>query len=150
MDKDKLIEFLLKARTQTYTTNSGQVDPLLQGSKQMEYKNDEWLYRDIYNIGKGKFVGIETIYFKNKPVWSMSYYGNFEKMSEEEIDKILRKALKDKWDKARLWNNIKYEIDDYSYINEGSGSADEFDGSERIEKDNETLYFFYYASAIIG
>src|SRR5690348_5162661 len=134
IDKHKLIKFLLTARTKTYAGAGGKVTPLLTGSTQLEYSEANWLYRDIYNIGNGKFIGLETIYFENKPVWSMSYYGNFEKMTEEEADKILRKALQDKWDKVRLWNNVRYTVDNYKYTNEGSGSADEFNGSEKIEK----------------
>jgi len=150
MDKGKLTQFLLKARTKTYAGHSGQVKPLLIGSKQLEYKEDNWLYRDIFNIGNNKFAGLETIYFNNKPVWSMSYYGNFEKMTEEESDNTLRKALIDKWDKVRLWNNVEYKIGDFIYTNEGSGTIDEVEGSERIEKNGKTVYFFYYAGGFIG
>ena len=150
MDKNKLTQFLLKARTKTYAGHSGRVKPLLVGSKQLEYKEDNWLYRDIFNIGNNKFAGLETIYFKNKPIWSMSYYGNFEKMTEDEADKILRKALTDKWDKVRIWNNVEYKIKDFVYINEGSGNIDEFEGSEIIEKNSETVFFFYYAGGFIG
>jgi len=150
MDKNKLTQFLLKARTKTYAGHSGRVKPLLVGSKQLEYKEDNWLYRDIFNIGNNKFAGLETIYFKNKPIWSMSYYGNFEKMTEDEADKILRKALTDKWDKVRIWNNVEYKIEDFVYINEGSGNIDEFEGSEIIEKNSETVFFFYYAGGFIG
>ena len=39
---------------------------------------------------------------------------------------------------------------DYTYINEGSGNIDELDGSEKIEKNGETVFFFYYAGAFIG
>src|SRR3989344_3908542 len=96
LDKKELTDFLLKSRTKTYAGNSGKVKPLLEGARQFEYKNGNWLYRDIYNQGRGKFAGLETIYFGGKPVWSESYYGNFEKMTEEEVDKILRRALIDK------------------------------------------------------
>jgi hypothetical protein len=150
LNKKEYIKFLLKARTKTYAGESGGVEPLLPGSKQFEYSEKKYTYRDVFNIGNGKFAGLETVYQKNKPVWSMSYYGNFEKMTEEETDKILRKALIDKWDKVRLWNKVIYKIGKYVYINEGSGNINEFDGGERIEKNGEILYFFYYASGIIG
>ena len=74
----------------------------------------------------------------------------FEKMTEDEADKILRKALTDKWDKVRIWNNVEYKIKDFVYINEGSGNIDEFEGSEIIEKNSETVFFFYYAGGFIG
>lgn len=150
LDKKSFLKFLLKARTKTYAGEKGSTKPLLPWSRQFEYSEKDFHYRDIFNIGNGKFAGLETVYMKGKPIWSLSYYGNFEKMTEEEVDKTLRKALIDKWDKVRLWNKVTYKIGEYTYINEGSGNVDQFDGGESIEKDGETIYFFYYASGIIG
>lgn len=149
LKKLAFIDFLLKARAQTYAGNKGQVKPLLAGSRQYEYKSGKLLYRDIYNIGKGRFVGLETIYLNGQPIWSMSYYGNFEKMTEEEVDSVLRKALITKWDRVRLWHKVSYQVNGYTYKNEGSGNADQFDGGETIQKDGQTLYYFYYASGVI-
>ena len=150
IDKDKLTTFLLSARKNTYAGNAGETKPFLPGSRQFEFTEGEFLYRDIFNIGNNKFAGLETIYHNNKPVWSMSYYGNFESLSEEEVDKVLRKALSEKWDKVRLWNDVEYTIDDYVYSNNGSGDIDEFDGSEKLEKNGKTVYYFYYASGFMG
>ena len=150
LDKKELTEFLLKSRTKTYAGNTGKAKPILEGARQFEYSDGGWLYRDIYNQGNGKFAGLETIYFKAKPVWSESYYGNFEKMTEEEVDKVLRRALIDKAKEVRIWNTVRYEIGDYLYLNEGSGNIDEVEGSERIEKNGETVYFFYYAGGFVG
>lgn len=150
VDKQKLTNFILKARTKTYAGNQGEVKPLMEGSKQFEYSSNDWLYRDLYNQGNGKFVGLETVYFRNSPVWTMSYYGNFEKMTEQEADGILRKSLIDNKEKVRLWNNVTYEIDNFTYKNEGNGNIDEFEGSEEISKRGEKVYYFYYAAAFIG
>ena len=150
INKDHLTTFLIKARKNTYAGNVGEITPLLVGSRQFEFKDDEFLYRDIFNIGNNKFAGLETIYYENKPVWSMSYYGNFENLTEEEVDKVLRKVLVEKWDKVRLWNDVKYKMDEYTYSNNGSGDIDELDGSEKLEKNGETVYYFYYAGAFMG
>jgi hypothetical protein len=150
VNKGRLTSFIARARTKTYAGNTGEVEPLLEGSKQFEHKENDWLYRDIYNQGNRKFAGLETVYFKGKPVWSMSYYGNFEKMTEKEADAVLRKALIDKSTKVRLWHSILYEIDQYTYINEGSGSIDESEGSEQVEKNGKPVYYFYYAAGLIG
>lgn len=150
IDSNKLIDFLLRSRTKTYVGNGGKVEPLLVGSRQLEYSENGWLYRDIYNIGNGKFVGLETVYSENIPIYSMSYYGNFEKMSETEVDKILRRALNDKWKEARLWNHLRYKIDGYTYLNKGSGGIEEFVGTEKIQKNRIELYFFYYAGGLVG
>jgi len=150
INKDSLTSFLLNARKNTYAGNAGEIIPLLEGSRQFEFKEKEFLYRDIFNIGNNKYAGLETIYHKSKPVWSMSYYGNFENLTEKEVDTILRKALSEKWDRVRLWNNVKYKIDEYEYSNNGSGNIDELDGSEKLEKNGETVYYFYYAGGLIG
>jgi len=47
-NKKKLVEFLLKARTKTYAGERGGVKSALEGSKQMEYKEGDWLYRDVF------------------------------------------------------------------------------------------------------
>lgn len=150
MDKKKLTDFLLKARTKTYAGEAGKVKPAFKDSYQLEYKDENWSYRDVYNNGNGLFMGFETIYLQDKPVWSMSYYGNFQKMTEEEIDKILRRALIDKWKTARLWNDVKYDIGNYRYTCEGSGNIDELEGTENVFKDGKQVYFFFYAGGFIG
>lgn len=152
MDKNKILEFLLKARTKTYAAAMGEVEPALPGSVQYQYKEDSYLYRDVYNIGNGIFMGIETVYFNNKPVVSMSYFGNFKQITEAEADNVLRKALMDNWDKARLWHHAEWKKENYKYVCEPdrTGNLDEFSGSETITKDGEQVYYFYYAGGFIG
>jgi len=150
MDKDKLTAFILKSRTKTYAADNGKVDPLLSGSRQMEYQNSNWLYRDIYFMGNNVFSGIETIYFRNKPVWSMSYFGDYKKLSEKESDRVLRGALIDKWETTRMGNIVEWTDADYKYTCNGSGDIDELKGEETITKHGEIVYFFYYAGGFIG
>ena len=150
MDKKKLEEFLIKARTKTYAGAAGKVTPAFKESYQLEYKEGDWLYRDVYNMGNSIFAGLETVYYKEKSVWSMSYYGNFKKLSEEETDKILRGALIANKETARLWHDFGWEKDNYSYTCAGYGDMDELGGTEEITKDGEKVYFFYYAGGFIG
>ncbi len=152
MDNDKVLEFLLRARTKTYASGGGKVEPIFPKLHQLEYKEEDFLYRDIYNMGNGLFMGLETVYFLNKPVLSMSYFGNFKQITEEEADQVLRKALMDNWDKARLWHRAEWKKDNYSYICEPdrTGDLDEFSGRENITKDGKQVYYFYYAGGLIG
>ena len=152
MEKEKLQQFLLKARTQTYAGGKGKVKSLLNGSTQLEYRKGGWLYRDIYYMGRGLFTGLEVIHFQGKPIWSMCYYGNFKKMTEEEIDTILRGALIDKWKEARLWKKVEWEKDEFKYICEPDfeGSLDEMAGIEKIFKSGKQVYSFFYAGGLIN
>ncbi|MEK9209271.1 MAG: DUF5680 domain-containing protein [Patescibacteria group bacterium] len=152
IDKEKLKNFLLIARTKTYAGAGGKTEPALNGSEQLEHKEGDWLYRDVYYTGNGIFMGFEVIHFQDKPVWSMCYYGNFKKMTEEEIDRVLRKALMENWQTTRLWNKVEWEFENYKYVcvPDFPGSINEIAGFERIFKDEKEIYSFYYAGGFIG
>ncbi len=149
---EKLLQFLLKSRTQTYAGGRGKTKSILDGSVQLEYKEGEWLYRDIYYIGNGIFTGLEVVHFQGKPAWSMCYYGDFKKMTESEVDKVLRGALMDKWKEARLWKKVEWEKDDFKYIckPDFEGSIDKMAGTEKILKVGEQVYTFLYAGGYIA
>ncbi len=151
MNKTSLKNFLLKARTKTYAGNEGRVKPILNGSKQLEYKEGEWIYRDVYYGGNKIFVGIETVYFKNKAVWSMSYYGNFKKMTEKEIDLVLRVALLENWKTARTWKRVVWEKGKYTYMCEPDfgKSVEEIGGTEKILKNRKGVYNFFYFGGLL-
>ena len=150
LDNKSLTDFLLAARTKTYAGSGGMVTAVLAGSKQLEYAEGDWLYRDVYYVGKGLFTGLEAIYFAGKSVWSMSYFGDFTQMTEEEIDRILRVALIEKKDTARLWLRVNHTIEDYKYNCEGTGSIEKMSGVEIVKKAGKSVYNFQYAGGIIG
>jgi hypothetical protein len=152
VNKEEVLQFLLKARTKTYAGNKGKVNAILGGSTQLEYSEGEWLYRDIYYTGNGIFMGLEVIHYKGKPIWSMCYYGNFQKMTEEEVDGVLRAALIDKWNQVRLWQKVEWQKNDFRYVCEPDfeGSIDEMAGTEKIFKADEQVYMFFYAGGMIG
>lgn len=152
MDKKKLTTFLLKARSKTYAGSGGKVTSAFKDSEQLEYKEGKFFYRDLYYVGNGLFMGLETVYFNDKPVWSMSYYGDFKKMTEEEADEILRGALVAKKDTTRLWHKVEWRKNDFKYlcIPYNLKGIDEIAGTEEIYKRKEKVYFFFYAGGLIG
>lgn len=150
MNKKDLEKFLLQARTKTYAAAIGKSKALLPGSVQYEFEDGDFSYRDVYYIGNGIFPGLETVFYKEKPVWSMSYFGDFSKMTEEQADSMLRKALIDLWETTRIYKHVEKDYGDFTYVCEGSGSIDELDGSEEIHVGKEKMYFFYYAGGLIG
>ena len=150
MDRDALEKFILKARTKTYAAANGKAEPLLPASVQYEHQEADYSYRDIYYIGNGIFPGLETVFYKNKPVWSMSYFGDFSKMTEEQVDQMLRKALTELWQTTRIYNRVEKDYGDFMYICDGSGDIDELSGTEEIYVGKDKLYFFHYAGGFIG
>ncbi|MDD3734962.1 MAG: DUF5680 domain-containing protein [Candidatus Pacebacteria bacterium] len=151
LNKKKLLQFLLEARTKTYAGGGGKVKPVFKGSTQREYRKGSWFYRDVYYTGKNKFMGLEVVYYLNKPVWSMSYYGSFKRLTEKGIDKILREALLKNWRTTRIWKKIKWQKADYQYICQPDfeGSIDELAGTEKIFKQKKEIYTFFYAGGLL-
>lgn len=97
-------------------------------------------------------MGLETVCFKNKPIWSMCYYGDFKKMTEKEVDEILRGALIEKGKTTRLWHQVEWEKDGFKYVctPDYQKSIDEVVGVEEINKGKAKVYFLYYAGGLIG
>jgi len=149
MDKKRLLDFLLKARTKTYAGTGGKVKPTFKDSVQLGYTEGSLLYRDLYYSGNGVFAGLEVVYFQNEAAFTMSYFGNFKGMAEEEIDKILRKALQENWDKTRIWNRVEWQDGKFKYVCDGDGDWDELGGTEEIYKEGKKVYWFYYAGGLL-
>ncbi len=97
-NKSDFLEFLIEAKRATYAAqgDDASVAPLIDGSKQLEFRNGDYLYRDVY-FGMSFFVGQETIYYKSRPIWSMSYAGGVNQKFDfdyvGEIYAFLRKAM---------------------------------------------------------
>ncbi len=149
-DFKNLESFLINARAKTYSGGKGRVKAALANSTQLEYKDANWLYRDIYYTGKNTFYGIETVYYKDKPIFGMSYYGNWGLMTEKEIDDILREALALN-PATRLYKKIEWKKGDFIYRCEPDlrGGIKEIGGTEYITRNNNQIYVLYYAGSIL-
>jgi hypothetical protein len=150
MDKGKLETFLFNARAKTYAGSAGKVMALLPGTTQLEFTEDEWLYRDVYYNGKDGFIGMEAIFYQNEAVWSMSYYGHYYGITEEEIDKYLKPSLLANVE-TRGRKKIYEQYDGHRYICEPDfdRGIDEIAGLETIERAGKMIYHLFYAGSLL-
>lgn len=143
-------QFLIKARTKTYAGSGGMVTAALSGSRQLEFSESDLSYRDVYYVGKNTFYGIETIFDNGKPVFGMSYYGNWGNMTEVETDNILRGALIAN-PNTRLRTQIEWKKDEFTYNcnPDTTNGINEISGTEAISKNGQQVYAFYYAGGML-
>lgn len=143
-------EFLIKARTKTYAGSAGIVGSALNGSKQLEFNDNNLFYRDVFYVGKNTFYGMETIFYNDKPVFGMSYYGNWGQMTEDQTDKILRSALIAN-PYTRLNKKIEWKKDGFTYNckPETTNGINEIGGTESIINNNKLVYIFYYNGGML-
>lgn len=123
---------------------------LEDGSKELTYEEGEFRYRDRY-FGNYVFSGEEVVWFQEKVVWSMNYYG--KQISDVITSKILflflQKALRAiTQDKPfRGPSNLKEE--DFEYVNEVEGDLGNFRGFERILYKGEEVYNLKYHGGFV-
>ena len=125
------MDFLLGAKRATYAGQDDEatVTPLVPGSKQLEYRDGDYLYRDIY-LGMAYFVGQEVVSFRGEPVWSMSYAGG---VTSSDIDpraiyQFLRLALRHGSEAEPCRGPARFSHESWTYTNASNGSLDSFWG----------------------
>ncbi|MCW6159831.1 MAG: DUF5680 domain-containing protein [Candidatus Micrarchaeales archaeon] len=105
------------------------------GLKVITIKKGNWTYMDQYAGGE-PFQGLEIVWLKKVPVWSMSYRGFWNEGSDYKIMlKFVKKALQ-KPPKNAPWRGPKRftikDIPDWGYTNKWQGTIKEFNGLEKI------------------
>jgi hypothetical protein len=152
----RLAAFLVEAKRHTYAGLDDDATistPIIAGSKQLEYSDNELSYRDIY-FGMAFFVGQEVVTDKRRAIWSMSYAGG---VSPEIADRdkllgvyaFLRKALLGIGEDRPFRGPSHFEQGNYRYVNTSEGELSEFHGTERICLDGMPVYGLRYSGGII-
>ena len=149
-DSDGLAGFLLRAKRATYAAqgDDATVTPLLPGSRQLEYREGDLFYRDIY-VGLAAFAGLETVYRASVVQWSMAYAGGVlvgaSDTQTRQVYAFLRDALKRGTAEAPFRGPARHETFGYEYVNEWRGGIAEFSGAELIRRDGAVVYQLTYA-----
>lgn len=133
----QFIRFLTAAKRATYAGqgDAASVTPLLPGSRQLEFAEGEFLYRDAY-VGMFRFVGQEMVYSSGQPVWSMSYSGGLlpgvASASGQAIYSFLRQALSALPASFPVRGPDLLETENLRYVCRHAGSIEAFNGCEQI------------------
>ena len=152
MDTTRLSNFLKKAKRSTYASEKAQkVISLRPGSKDYEYSDNPFVYHDTY-FGGVHFIGEEVVYENKSPIWAMNYNGYVtdSNVTEKEIDKSLRAALKQEWkDIIPVRGPREYSIENYKYTNTVRGDLSRFEGKEEVTKDGKLIYYAVFHGGLI-
>jgi hypothetical protein len=154
--QDELIHFLLHAKRQTCPGQGDErtVAPLLPGARQQEYYEAPFLFRAI-SFGLASFVGQETVYFRERPIWAMSYAGGIlpTLSHAEEIHHLyifLQQALQLVTYERPFRGPQRYCAEPYRYLDSTQGDITRFRGEEIIVRANIRLYDARYAGGLLA
>ena len=153
--KEKFSQFLVAAKIATYAAEdeATRVKPVLKGSHQLEFRQGALLYRDIY-YGGNYFVGQETVYFNQNPIWAMSYAGGINEgvTIAEEISGIysfLQAALRAVPMEAPYRGPESFKEGAFTYSNRILGKVGRFSGVEMIYYQENPIYQLHYSGGAI-
>ncbi len=153
MTRDRLALFLVRAKLATYAAQGDQasVSPMLPGSHQLEYRESDLVSRDIY-FGGDFFVGQETVYQGDRPIWAMSYAGGIHPNIPVEpglVYVFLQEALRAVAVERPFRGPANFEREHFSYTASSIGSVSRFFGTEIIMYDGLPVFQLRFAGGLL-
>jgi hypothetical protein len=154
INTQELARFLVKAKIVTYASGNDEfaVRPTLADSHQLEYAENNLLYRDIY-YGGLHFIGIEIVFQEEQPIWGMSYYGGVLPGSSDQqiagMSPVLKAALREVPLETPFRGPASFQDGDYHYQNEIHGEILSFHGTETIHIHEKAIYRLLYNGGVV-
>ncbi len=134
---EEIIEFLMKAKTSTYSADGPRSAPSRPQSLDMHFSEEDYLYIDTY-IGAEQFGGEEAVWYQGKPVWCMNYTGRI--LGDDFSGDFLKEALRHITKEAPYRGPALYQSGDYTYHCYSTGSFEWFQGHEEIYCRSAKIY----------
>lgn len=146
MDRNDIIQFLIKAKKATYAGKGAETTSSRPGSHDLVYRENELTYYDTY-LGGEKFAGEEALWISGNPYWSMNYAGRVtgDNFSGDFLKEALRNVTADK----PFRGPDSYTNGEYAYTCEVSGDFEWFQGYETISYKGQIIYDCYFHGSII-
>ena len=150
MDLKNLKQFILEASHNIYASNNENIRKVQKDkSTTITYSKGDWSYHDNY-FGGEPYGGREVVFYKDKPVWMMVYYGwVVEGVDTDRVYPILGKALSNSTIDKPYRGPDEYIEGSSMYANDMEGDVENFRGEERIYDGEELLYIARYMGGLI-
>lgn len=151
LDKKELCKFLVEAKKSTYAAGDLAEDVINKDdSTTLVFENADWKYHDNY-FGGEPYGGREVVFFKNKPVYIMVYYGQVDSSvsNVKDVYAVLMNALKLIPESKPYRGPEEYSSGEYLYKNIFTGEVDNFSGEESILKNNKEIYKAKYIGGFV-
>ncbi|AUG58524.1 DUF5680 domain-containing protein [Acetivibrio saccincola] len=137
----EIVDFLIKAKKETYAGNGPESKSIYPGSYILEYREGDFLYIDTYYGGEA-FIGEEVVWMKDTPVYGMNYCGRV--IGDNFSGDFLKAALLAVPQDMPYRGPSFFEEQGYIYRCSTKGDMNWFQGYENIYYDNEKIYECYF------
>lgn len=147
IDINRIIDFLLMAKKNTYAAANNKAESCRMNSQDYRYEDKNgFTYLDSY-LGGECFAGEEAVWLHEKPVWSMNYAGRV--IGENFSGDFLKEVLMEVPANLPFRGPEIYTKGAYHYHCKVDGEFVWFQGYEEIFYMNEKIYDCYFHGGTI-
>jgi hypothetical protein len=121
------------------------------GSHDLIFERDDWLYRDSY-FGGTDFLGQETVWFGEEPVWAENYYGYIlraDLIDANRAGATIKAALSAMYQEGRFLGGFDWAGSHGHYQDRSSGDVTHFHGREVILVTGIEVYALDYCGGLV-
>lgn len=150
MDKDLLRQFLIDSNKAGYATGEEKKwIKELDGSTTIPFEKGEFRSHDNF-FGGEPYGGRVVVFYKDKPVWIMVYYGWVAQGVETDpVYTVLRNALKNMPEDAPFRGPKEFKDGEFTYTNNWNGDIKKYSGKEQITQGDRVVYMANYLGGLI-
>lgn len=150
MDTKQLQQFLIASNKAGYAGGNEKAWKKEKNhSTTIEFKQGDWYSHDNF-FGGEPYGGRVVVFYKDKPVWMMVYYGwVVEGVAVDSIYAILRNALMRMPEEAPFRGPKEYCEKSFIYSNTWQGSITRYFGEEKIMHNNSIIYTSNYRGGFV-
>ena len=150
MNKKSLKKFLFDANQAGYAR--GEERNWIKeddGSTTIPFEKGSWMLHDNF-FGGEPYGGRTVVYYQERPVWMMVYYGwVVEEAETNQVYRVLREALKRMPKEQPFRGPESFREGNYHYRNALKGTVENFSGKEQISKNAEVVYQASYIGGLV-
>jgi hypothetical protein len=151
MQSEVLNSVIVRAKAATYVGGGIIAQSSRPGSHDLLWSERPWRYLDSY-FGGTDFIGQETLWHHEGPVWAMNYYGYIrhpELIDAERAGATIKAALSTLYRQGRFLGGFEWTGEYGTYIDRSEGDVTHFRGREVICVDNREAYALDYFGGLI-
>jgi hypothetical protein len=148
---DLLNAFVVRAKSATYIGMGARSLARRPGSHDLEYREGVFNYLNSY-FGGSDFIGQEVVFFNDKPIWAMNYYGRIlepDLINARETGQLLQESLSELYKQERFLGGFEYTSEAGTYTDTNEGDIASFVGKEWITRENIKVYELVYHGGLI-
>jgi hypothetical protein len=150
MNVQDLKQFIVEANGVGFAAREKNSTKENDGSMTIRYERGEWKMVDNY-VGGEPYAGMTKIFFQDKVVWSMVYYGLVDKKVDgfKEVYGFLMKSLLKMPADYPYRGPSEFIEGEWKYNNEWNGEVEQFSGQEKIYLNNEMIFWTKYIGGVV-